>query len=276
MKNFSNTYIFIFSAVMVILVAAILSFVAMKLKPVQELNIRVETMQNILKSVHIESTEKNAEELFQKYIVDSYVINMDGHKVAGPEALSVDLSKEVTKIDKIKKLESSLIERRVSPFKKFLSGFIKSETINIQDVKKDIREVDGSRLLPVYVSYNNSDSLYIFPLRGKGLWGPIWGFISLKSDMNTVYGAVFDHKSETPGLGAEINQDWFQKEFEGKKLFKDGKFQSIKVVKGGTSDADLYGVDAISGGTITSRGVQAMLYDCLSSYDTFFENKRNN
>ncbi len=274
MKSFSNTYIFIFSSAMVILVAAILSFVAMQLKPVQDMNVRVETMQNILKSVRIESTEKNAEELFRKYIPNSYVIDPKGNKLEGVAAIDVNLKEEVAKIDKIKKLEISIKERKVSPFKTFLSGFIKSEGIDVPEVKNQIQGITGTRKLPVYVCVNKADTFYVFPVRGKGLWGPIWGFISLESDMNTVYGAVFDHKSETPGLGAEISQNRFQAEFYGKKLFKDGVFTSIKVVKGGTDPSDLYGVDAISGGTITSKGVQAMLYDCLSSYESFFENKR--
>ncbi len=275
MKSFSNTYIFIFSAVMVILVAALLSVVAQKLKPVQDMNIKVETMQNILKSVHIESTKKNAEDLFQKSITESYVIDSKGSKIEGVMAIGVDLKKEVAKIDKAGKLESLIRERRVSPFKTFMSGFIKSKAVDGSTIRSQIDKINGSRKLPVYVCVNKGNTYYIFPLRGKGLWGPIWGFISLESDMNTVYGAVFDHKTETPGLGAEINQDWFQEDFSGKKLFKDGIFHSIKVVKGGTDDSDLYGVDAISGGTITSKGVEDMLYDCLISYEPFFENKRN-
>lgn len=274
MKNFSNTYIFLFSAVMVILVAALLSVVAQKLKPVQDMNIKVETMQNILKSVHIESTEKNAEKLFNQYITESYVIDSKGEKVKGIVAIDVDLTKEVAKIDKIKKLEGMIKKRKVSPFKAFMSGFIQSKTVDAGSVRKQIQQTEGSRLLPVYVCTNKTDTYYVFPVRGKGLWGPIWGFISLKSDLNTVYGAVFDHKTETPGLGAEIAQNWFQKEFSGKKLYKNGVFNSVKVVKGGTDASNPYGVNAISGATITSRGVEAMLYDCLISYEPFFKKLR--
>ena len=274
MKSFSNTYIFVFSAVMVILVAALLSIVAQKLKPAQDMNIKVETMQNILKSVHIESTKKNAGDLFNQYITESYVIGPSGKKIESSAAIEVDLKKEVAKIDKIKKLEGTIKERRTSPFKTFLSGFIKSKGVDVAGTKNQINKITASRQLPVFICINNADTFYVFPLRGKGLWGPIWGFISLESDMNTVYGAVFDHKSETPGLGAEINQDWFQKDFSGKKLYEDGKFHSIQVVKGGTDDNNPYGVDAISGGTITSKGVEAMLYDCLISYETFFEQLR--
>ena len=274
MKNFSNTYIFIFSAVMVVVVAALLSLVAQKLKPAQDMNIKVETMQNILKSVHIESTEKNAEELFDQYIAESYVIDSKGEKVEGVVAIDVDLKKEVDKIDKIKKLEGMIKEQRISPFKAFVSGFIKSKKEDTREIREQIQQTEGSRLLPVYVCTDNKDTYYVFPVRGKGLWGPIWGFISLKSDMNTVYGAVFDNSKETPGLGAEIDQTWFQQEFDGKKLYKDGVFNSINVVKGGTDASNPYGVNAISGATITSKGVEAMLYDCLISYEPFFEKLR--
>ena len=112
-------------------------------------------------------------------------------------------------------------------------------------------------------------SQIIIPLRGKGLWGPIWGFISLESDLNSVFGAVFDHKAETPGLGAEINQDFFQSPFKGKEIFKDNTLMSVKVVKGGASKDDLYAVDGISGGTITSDGVTDMLYERLSMYTAY-------
>ena len=78
--------------------------------------------------------------------------------------------------------------------------------------------------MPLYVANVEGEKKYIIPLRGKGLWGPIWGFLSLENDFNTVYGAVFDHKSETPGLGAEINQyEDFQQQFEGKQILEWSK-----------------------------------------------------
>jgi Na+-transporting NADH:ubiquinone oxidoreductase subunit C len=249
--------------------------VALKLKPFQDKNIRLELMQNILTSVQVENNAKNAEELFEKYITDSYVVNAKSEKVKGLAAMEVDMKKEVAKIDKIIKLESQLQERRVSPFKNYISGFIKTKAIDKNSINKQIEKFESGRELPVYVCEKEGSTYFILPLRGKGLWGPIWGYIALESDLNTVYGAVFDHKGETPGLGAEINQGWFQENFQGKKIFKDGQFVSIEVVKGGADAADLYEVDGISGGTITSKGLEDMLYDCLKSYETFFETQRN-
>ena len=107
---------------------------------------------------------------------------------------------------------------------------------------------------------------------GKGLWGPIWGYIALESDKNTVAGASFDHKGETPGLGAEINQGWFQEPFVGKKIFDEsGDYQSIRVIKGGAPEGDKHGVDAISGGTITSNGVTEMLVRTLKIYEPYLK-----
>ena len=274
MKNFSNTYIFVFSAVMVAIVAAVLSFASLKLKPIQDHNIRLEQMQNILASVNIESTAKDATEKFKKYIVESYVMNSEAEPQKGEDAFSVDLKKEISKIEEMKTLSARLVEQKESPFRKFISGFIKSEKADKKQINSEIEKIKDSRKLPVYICNKNDSTFYVFPLRGKGLWGPIWGYISLEDDLNTVYGATFDHKSETPGLGAEIKEAWFQKPFHGKKIFEDGKFTSIRVMKGGAPEGDVHAVDAISGGTITSRGVEAMLRDCLSAYMPFFEQQK--
>ncbi len=274
MKSFSNTYIFIFSAVMVIVVAALLSFVSLKLKPVQGKNIKIEQMQNILASVNINSTSKDAEQQFNKYIVDKYVINEEGDKIPGMDVFSVNMKNEVSKINQGKTLQEQLVEPTVSPFKKFLSQFIDFKQVNKSGINSQIMKLNSSRELPVYVCKKDGKDYYIFPVRGKGLWGPIWGYISLEDDFNTIYGANFDHESETPGLGAEIKKQWFQDNFKGKKIFEDGKFVSIQVVKGGAPAGDVHGVDAISGATITSKGVQAMIQDCLSGYLTFIENQK--
>ena len=103
-------------------------------------------------------------------------------------------------------------------------------------------------------------------LEGKGLWGPIWGYAVLSEDGKTVKGVCFDHKSETPGLGAKITDEAFMKSFEGKKLYdKDGNYVSVRVLKPGTSTevAEENRVDAISGATITSQGVDQMMKEEL-------------
>ena len=103
-------------------------------------------------------------------------------------------------------------------------------------------------------------------LDGKGLWGPIWGYAVVSEDGQTLKGVSFDHKSETPGLGAKITEKAFLKSFEGKKLYdKDGNYVSVRVLKPGTSTkiAKENRVDAISGATITSRGVDEMMQSSI-------------
>jgi Na+-transporting NADH:ubiquinone oxidoreductase subunit C len=113
------------------------------------------------------------------------------------------------------------------------------------------------------------------PLEGKGLWGPIWGYMALNEDLRSIYGVTFDHKSETPGLGAEINTSWFEDMFKDKTLFDGEEFKGILVQKGGANPNDNSAVDAISGGTITSKALEAMIYDCMVNYVDFLKNYSN-
>ena len=134
-----------------------------------------------------------------------------------------------------------------------------------------------SRSLPVFVcTLSPNEVKYIIPVYGAGLWGPIWGYIALNDDGKTIYGAYFAHQGETPGLGAEIDKSHFSDQFKGKSLFKDNTFKPIAVIKTGQKpiNGEDY-VDAISGGTITSKGVQSMLENCLSGYTVFLQNINN-
>ena len=221
-----NSYTFGFAAVMVVVVAALLSVAAISLKPFQSRNILLEKKQNILSSVGINIDREEADIQYSIFVKEELVLNYKGEEVDGV-AFDVDLQKELKK-DK-----------------------------NLQSLPLFISEVDGKKQ-------------YIIPLRGKGLWGPIWGFISLEDDLNTVFGAVFDHKSETPGLGAEINQPFFEDPFSGKSIFDGEELKSIKVIKGGAGEDNMYGVDGISGGTITSDGVTDMLLERLTMYLPYF------
>ena len=139
------------------------------------------------------------------------------------------------------------------------------------EVKKDIYK----QQLPVFVSEKEGLKTYILPMRGKGLWGPIWGYLALQNDMSTISGAVFDHKSETPGLGAEISLGKFQEPFIGKTIYDGETLVSVKVVKGGAKEDDMHGVDGISGGTITANGVSNMLEERLNMYAPYLQLKRN-
>lgn len=128
---------------------------------------------------------------------------------------------------------------------------------------KDINE----KTLPVYVAKVNTDTLYVFPLSGKGLWGAIWGYIALKSDLRTVYGAYFSHASETAGLGALIKDEPFQKQFEGKTAVSSTLDKVLlRLVKKGTVRDAATECDGISGATLTGNGVDQMFQENLAAY----------
>ena len=137
------------------------------------------------------------------------------------------------------------------------------------DLKKQLKMPVEEQSFPLYLADVDGAKYYIVPLRGSGLWDAIWGYVSLKEDLNTIKGAVFDHKGETPGLGAEITQGWFKERFEEEKIYDvEGNFTGVAVVKGysGGNDKDDNAVDAISGATITGDGVSDMIKERLQHY----------
>lgn len=140
------------------------------------------------------------------------------------------------------------------------------------DTGKEKKKAEVDQILPVYVfTAGDGNKYYIVSVRGKGLWDEIWGNIALEKDLNTIAGVAFDHKAETPGLGAEIkdNADFFN-QFAGKKIYDDSGFRSVYVRKGGAKDAT-YEVDGISGATITADGVTEMLARGLQYYEPYFK-----
>lgn len=144
------------------------------------------------------------------------------------------------------------------------------------DLKKERSKPLEQRILPVFECQTPEGLKYILPLRGTGLWGPIWGYLALNEDLNTIYGVNFDHQGETPGLGAEINTPAFQEPFRGKTIFDAaGKLVAIIVAKSNETAPAEHKVDAISGGTITSKGLQQMLLDDLTSYEKFITRKKS-
>ena len=131
---------------------------------------------------------------------------------------------------------------------------------------------DDTAGLPVYEAEVEGTAIYILPMRGSGLWGAIWGYLAVEGDGSTIYGSEFGHAGETPGLGAEIATPSFRNQFNGKELFKEGEFRSIAVVKPGKTVANRDYVDGISGGTITSQGVDKMLLNSVGEYKSFLMN----
>ena len=154
-------------------------------------------------------------------------------------------------------------------------GEIISDDVSKVNLEIENKKNIADRNLPVFECEKDGKTFFIIPVRGKGLWGPLWGYIALQDDYQTIEGVTFDHKAETPGLGAEISTREFQKQFAGKKIFNEtGEFISVEVVKGGADPSSLYQVDAISGGTITSKALESMIYDCLLPYENYFKSNR--
>ncbi len=239
MNKESNKYIFIYSIALVVVVAAVLSYAAIKLQPLQDENVRVEKMGAILATINkgndteALSADKGGyiSAQYKEYITASYAVDRSGDVVPGVDAFGL--------LD-------------------------------------DLAGAYGAGTFPVLEATVDGGREYIIPVTGKGLWGPVWGYIALGADCNTILGASFDHKGETPGLGAEITTTAFGGQFGGKELFNaQGQFVSIDLLKGaGSSAGNAHAVDAISGGTLTSNGVKAMLRDCLRAYVPFFEKQR--
>ncbi|MGB0837891.1 MAG: NADH:ubiquinone reductase (Na(+)-transporting) subunit C [Flavobacteriaceae bacterium] len=141
------------------------------------------------------------------------------------------------------------------------------------NMKNEIKKPADEQRYPLYIAQKDGQTFYIVPLYGNGLWDAIWGYVALESDENTVKGAKFDHKGETPGLGAEIKESWFGAQYNGKKILDDsGNFVGVKAVKGGAPQGDIHGVDGISGGTITSDAVTDMISERLEHYLPYFKN----
>lgn len=227
----TNKYVFMYASVMVITVAIVLATISTLLSPLQQKNMRIEKMQSILSTIEIQAEKSEAIELFEKYIVQTKVLNNQGEEVEG-NAFEIDLQVEN-------------------------------------------RKPAGERQLPLYLAEVEGENFYIVPVRGTGLWGPIWGYLSFRGDLTTIAGANFDHKSETPGLGAEIADEPFEKQFIGKRIFdQQGDFKPVVVVKGGAPEDDPYAVDGVSGGTITSNGVTNMLRNGLEVYKPYFKKQK--
>jgi len=146
------------------------------------------------------------------------------------------------------------------------------------DLAKELKKPVEEQAFPLYIADVEGKKYYIVPLRGNGLWNAIFGYISIKDDINTIKGATFDHLGETPGLGAEITKDWFKKAFENEKIYDgDGNLVGVSVVKGDidASDKDDNKVDAISGATITGNGVSDMISERLKRYLPYFKKQKD-
>ena len=244
MNTNSNTYTIIYTTLIVVLVAAVLAFVSQSLKSRQEANEKADTMSQILTAAgfatkaELQAAGNTAVlERFAQELDRSFTVGTDGQKVADLEADKVYSPKE-----------------------------LKQQNYNIKD--------GSAAQLPVFIFKNG---ITVVPVYGAGLWGPVWGYIAFEPGSNVMKGAYFDHESETAGLGAKIKDDpSFQAEFNG----ESADFNSANVfdiVKGGapknpdgTSVADNQ-IDAITGATMTSNGLDAAIDTWLGAYSAYFK-----
>ncbi|MFV0565163.1 MAG: Na(+)-translocating NADH-quinone reductase subunit C [Flavobacteriaceae bacterium] len=247
-KTDKNSYTVIFAIGMVVVVGALLAFVASSLRPKIDENKRIEKQQNILYAMGVNENDESSVafvadakvgEEFSKYITHQLVITNGTDVKEDKEAYLIDVKKE-------------------------------------QSAAKDGQQ----RRLPLFVGEKDGKTFYIAPIRGKGLWDAVWAYVAMDKDM-VVQGAYFDHQGETAGLGANIKERFFMDDFIGEHLLdQSGNFVGINISK---SNADPLNkdktdneVDAIAGATITGDGVAAMLRNDLKLYVPYFKTLKNN
>ena len=231
----SNGYTFTFAIIMVVVVGSLLAIASQGLKSRQDKNASDKKMISILGAINVEASRDNAQEMFDTYVIDSLSKVISGKDI-GAKSFDVDIKKEF----------------------------------------RDKTLAASNRNYPLYICEKDSNRYYVIPVIGSGLWGPIWGFVALESDYRTIYGATFDHEKETPGLGAEIKQAFYSDQYT-RELVADtsGVFQPIVVVKDGSGSGLNSKVDGITGGTITSKGVEEMTTRTLEVYVNYFNSLNN-
>ena len=240
-KTDSNLYTVLFAIGMVVVVGALLAFTAASLKPTIKENERMEKQQNILYAMGVNDNGET----------DVAFISTD--KVS--EAFSKYITKQIV-------IEGNDVKENDEAY--------------LIDVKKEQAKAKtgGTRRLPLFIGEKDGKTFYVAPIYGKGLWDAIWGYVAMDENM-VVQGAYFDHKGETPGLGANIKERFFMDDFIGEHLMSNGEFKGVTVSKSNADptnkDKNDHEVDAIAGATITGDGVAAMIKKDLALYVPFFK-----
>lgn len=240
----NNTYTVLFATVMVVLVGALLASVATGLKPAIKENERFEKQQNILYAMGVHQNEG------------------DGVAFIPTTEVEGAFSQYITKQYVIEGSEAR-----------------PDEEAYLIDLKKELdkRKAGEPARLPIYIGEKNGETFYIVPMYGKGLWDAIWGYMSLDENL-VVQGVYFDHKGETPGLGANIKMRYFMDDFIGESILDGEQYAGVAVVKGNndpTNNDKLDNeVDALAGATITGNGVSNMIKESLRMYRPFLETIR--
>ncbi|MGC6438510.1 MAG: Na(+)-translocating NADH-quinone reductase subunit C [Flavobacteriaceae bacterium] len=241
----TNLYTILFATGMVIVVGSLLAFTASSLAPNIDINKRLEKQQNIL-----------------------YAMGINENEGSSANFVSTDKAPELFK-QYIK--EQVVIQG---------SNISTSDDAYLIDVKKQQSNAKAGleRKLPLFIGEKEGQTYYIAPILGKGLWDAIWAYVAMDENM-IIQGAYFDHKAETPGLGANIKERFFMDDFIGEHLMENGNFKGITVSKSNADPKNLnktdYEVDAIAGATITGDGVAAMIKSELKLYVPYFKSLTN-
>ena len=233
----SNVYTVLFATGMVLVVGTLLAFLASSLKDKIAENKRIEKQQNILYAMGINENDESSVEFVSKNIVgeefDKYITKQ--LVITGTTAVEDD--------------------------KAYLIDLKKEQTL--------AKDKNYQRRLPLFVGNKDGKEFYIVPVRGKGLWDAIWGYVALDNQL-IVQGVYFDHAGETPGLGSNIKERFFMDDFKGEHIMDDGLFKGTSVSKSNADPKNLdktdFEVDAIAGSTITGDGLAAMLKKDLKMY----------
>jgi Na+-transporting NADH:ubiquinone oxidoreductase subunit C len=241
-----NSYTVIFAAVMVVVVGSILAFLASYLRPTIVENERFEKQQNILYAIGV---NENGDDVGAVNFIPT-------------DAVEAEFSKYIT--------EQLIIEG---------DKITENKEAYLIDLKKQLaaKKKGESFKLPVFIGEKDNKKFYVIPMYGKGLWDAIWGFVALDDTM-TVQGVYFDHKGETPGLGANIKMCYFMDDFSGETILKGTQYAGIAVAKGNNDPLnktkDDNEVDALAGATITGNGVAAMIKESVNLYKPYLETIR--
>ncbi len=237
MNTNNNVYTVIYTTVICVLVAAILAFVSQSLKPMQQANEKAETISQILTAAKFSDKESLAQQSNQQ-IIETFKTELDHSALVNAEG------KEVKRLGQ-------------------------DEVYSTSDLKaQNYKFADGSYEIPVYIFKNGT---HVFPVYGAGLWGPIWGYIAVDKSLTHIVGAYFDHASETPGLGGKIKDDpAFRASFEGKELDLASN-HSFEIVKGGAPAGRSNAIDAITGATMTSKGLDAAINDWVGAFKNYIK-----
>lgn len=268
----SNSYIIFFSIGLTVVLGGLLALAATALKPAQQASVKLDTQKQILSAVmDIQSLEPAQVEKVYADQIASLIINAQGEEVTTNakgetvQAEKVDIRKEFKKISNASKLSAEAAELEAA-----------GNAEKAKAKKDEAAALMSEVLLPVFRFKPSADAAdftaYILPTYGNGLWNNIWGYVALKSDMNTIAGISLDHVGETPGLGARITEGEVQSRYEGKTIYDNGKLVSVTMVKGeNNTGLNEHQVDGMSGATLTANGVNAMLQLYLQSYQPYLE-----